>query len=176
MTRAADGFGQVRGRAHVLGDDINTDLHCSNKYRHIGKGVDFLAQHAFEEIDPTLAQRIQPGDVLVAGTNFGINSSREQAVQVLKAMGVAAIVARSFGRSFFRNAINNGLLVVNCPVEGIASGDAVEIDMRAGLVKLPAKKISRATAALPDAVQAILFAGGLIPFLQQHPDWTVQQN
>ncbi len=176
MTQAANGLAPVRGRAHVMGDNVNTDIHCSNKYRHIGKDIAFLKEHAFEEIDATLAGRIQPGDVLVAGTNFGINSSREQAVQVLKAMGIAAIVARSFGRNFFRNCINNGLLVVNCPIDGIAPGDEVEIDLAAGRVNVPAKQISRPTAALPDAVQAILFAGGLIPFLQQHPEWNVQPS
>ena len=173
MTETKAGASTIRGRAHVLGDDINTDLNCSNKYRHVGKDVAFLAEHAFEEIDPGLAQQIQPGDILVAGTNFGINSSREQGVQVIKALGIAAVVARSFGRAFFRNAINNGLLVVTCPIDGIAADDDVAIDLGAGLVTVQAKGISRQTAALPEAVQAILFAGGLIPFLQQHPDWNV---
>lgn len=173
MTQAAAGIGMVKGRAHVLGDDVNTDLHCSNKYRHIGKDVRFLTGHAFEEIAPGLAQRIRPGDILVGGTNFGINSSREQGVQVIKALGIAGVVARSFGRAFFRNAINNGLLVVSCPIDGIADEDEVAIDLRAGTVAVPAKAVSRSTAALPEAVQAILFAGGLIPFLQQHPDWNV---
>lgn len=173
MKQAAAGMGTVRGRAHVLGDDINTDLQCSNKYRHIGKDVAFLTGHAFEEVAPGLAQRIKPGDILVAGTNFGINSSREQGVQVIKALGIAGVVARSFGRAFFRNAINNGLLVVTCPIDGIADNDEVAIDLRGGTVAVPAKAISQPTAALPEAVQAILFAGGLIPFLQQHPDWSV---
>ena len=164
----------LHGLAHLLGDNINTDLHCSNKYRHVGKDVAFLAEHAFEEVAPGLVKRIQPGDVLVAGANFGINSSREQGVQVIKALGIGAVVARSFGRAFFRNAINNGLLGVTCPIDGIADGDEMEIDLRAGQVAVPGKAISRPTAALPEAVQAILFAGGLIPFLQQHPDWNVQ--
>lgn len=163
----------VRGRAHIVGDDINTDLHCSNKYRHVGKDVAFLTGHAFEEIAPGLAQRIKPGDILVAGTNFGINSSREQGVQVIRALGISAVVARSFGRAFFRNAINNGLLVVTCPIDGIADDDQIEIDLSIGTVAVPAKAVSRQTAALPEAVQAILFAGGLIPFLQRHPDWNV---
>jgi 3-isopropylmalate dehydratase small subunit len=174
VTQPTNGFAAVRGRAHVVGDNINTDLHCSNKYRHIGKDVMFLAEHAFEEIDPGLVKRIAPGDVLVAGTNFGINASREQGVQVIKALGIAAVVARSFGRAFFRNAINNGLLVVTCPIDGIANGDVVAIDLQAGLVAVPGKRISQSTAALPEAVQTILFAGGLIPFLQQHPDWNVR--
>jgi 3-isopropylmalate dehydratase small subunit len=174
MTQPTIGSASVHGRAHVFGDNINTDLHCSNKYRHIGKDVAFLAEHAFEEIEPGLVKRIQPGDVLVAGANFGINSSREQGVQVLKALGIAAVIARSFGRAFFRNAINNGLLVVTCPIDGIANGDEVEIDLQVGRVAVPGKGISQSTAALPEAVQAILFAGGLIPFLQQHPDWKLQ--
>lgn len=160
----------IRGRAHVLGDDVNTDLHCSSKYLP-GKDNAYIARHAFEQLVPEFPGRFNAGDVIVAGKNFGINSSREQAVHIMRAMGVAAIVAASFGRQFFRNCINNGLPVVECDVSAVEEGDEIEVDVGAGRVAVPARKISRTVAALPAEVQAILAAGGLIDFLQKHPDW-----
>jgi 3-isopropylmalate dehydratase small subunit len=160
----------IHGRAHVFGDDINTDLHCSSKYLP-GKDNAYIAQHAFEQLVPGFPARFRPGDVIVAGKNFGINSSREQAVHIMRAMGVAVIVASSFGRQFFRNCINNGLPVVECDISGIAQGDEIEVDVGAGRVSVPGRKIVRTVVALPAEVQAILAAGGLIAFLKQHPDW-----
>ena len=161
---------RICGKAHLLGDDINTDIHCSSKY-FPGKDNAYVAQYAFEELVPGFASRVKPGDVIVAGTNFGMNSSREQAVHVLRAMGVAALVAQSFGRQFFRNCINNGVPVVECNIGRLAQGDEVEIDLAAGRVAVPARDIVRNVPPLPEAVQALLAAGGLIPFLQAHPDW-----
>ena len=109
--------------------------------------------------------------MIVAGKNFGINSSREQAMHIMKLMGVAAVVAPSFGRQFFRNAINNGLPVVECDIAGIADGDAVAIDLARGRVVVAARNIDRSVAVLPPAVQRILAEGGLIAFLQKYPDW-----
>ena len=160
----------IRGKAHLLGEDINTDLHCSSKYLP-GKDNAYIAQHAFDKIVPGFPERVKQGDVIVAGKNFGINSSREQAVHVLRMMGVAAVVARSFGRQFFRNAINNGLPVIECDVTGIEPGDEIEVDAATGRVAVPARKISRSVSPLPAEVQAILVAGGLIAFLQKHPNW-----
>jgi len=163
----------IRGRAHLLGDDINTDLHCSSKYLP-GKDNAYIAQHAFDQLVPGFSARFKAGDVIVAGRNFGINSSREQAVHVLREMGVAAIVAASFGRQFFRNCINNGLPAVECDIAGIAEGDGIEVDAGAGRVAVPQRKLARSAAALPAEVQAILAAGGLIDFLKQHPDWELE--
>jgi 3-isopropylmalate dehydratase small subunit len=163
-------FAAIRGRAHVLGDEINTDLHCSSKYLP-GKDNAYIAQHAFEQISPGFSARFRAGDVIVAGTNFGINSSREQAVHVMRVLGVAAVVAVSFGRQFFRNAINNGLPVVECDVSGIGQDDEIEIDLLAGRVSVKSRGIVRSVPPLPAAVHAILAAGGLIPFLKEHPHW-----
>ena len=160
----------IKGRARLLGDDINTDVHCSSKYLP-GKDSAYIAQRAFEQIAPGYATRFQAGDVIVAGRNFGINSSREQAVHIMREMGAAAVVARSFGRQFYRNTINNGLPAVECDIAGIADGDELEIDLAAGLVAVAARGVKREVAPLPPAVQRILAAGGLIAFLQQHPDW-----
>ncbi len=160
----------IKGQAHILGDDINTDLHCSSKYLP-GRDNAYIAQHAFDKIVPGFPGRVKPGDVIVAGKNFGINSSREQAVHVLRAMGVAAIVSPCFGRQFFRNAINNGLPVIECDVTGVEQGDEIEVDAAVGRVAVAARKIARTVSPLPAEVQAILAAGGLIAFLQKHPDW-----
>lgn len=160
----------IKGRAHLLGDGINTDLNCSSKYLP-GKDNAYVAQHAYEQVSPGFASRFKSGDVIVAGRNFGINSSREQAVHVMRMMGAAAIVAPSFGRQFFRNAINNGLPVIECDIAGIADGDEIAIDLAAGKVAVAARNIDRTVAVLPPAVQRILAEGGLIAFLQKYPDW-----
>ena len=163
-------FTNIKGRVHLLGDNVNTDLNCSSKYLP-GKDNAYVAQRAFEQVAPGFASRFRPGDVIVAGRNFGINSSREQAVHILRTMGVGGIVAQSFGRLFFRNTINNGLPAIECGISGIADGDEIEIDLAAGKLMVAARQISRAVAALPPAVQQILAAGGLIAYLREHPDW-----
>jgi len=160
----------IRGKAHLLGDDINTDIHCSSKY-HPGRDNAYVARNAFEQLAPGFAGRLAKGDVIVAGKNFGNNSSREQAVHILHLLDVGAIVAVSFGRQFFRNCINNGLPVVECSLAGIAENDEIELDLAAGRVAVPARGIVRETPPLPAEVQALLAAGGLISFLKAHPDW-----
>ena len=160
----------IRGKARLLGDDINTDLHCSSKY-HPGRDNAYVAQRAFEQLSPGFASRFGKGDVIVAGKNFGNNSSREQAVHILHLMGVAGIVSVAFGRQFFRNCINNGLLVVECDLAGVQDGDEIEIDLSGGRVTVSKRNLVREVPPLPGEVQHILAAGGLIPFLKAHPDW-----
>ncbi|HEV7821360.1 MAG TPA: 3-isopropylmalate dehydratase [Burkholderiales bacterium] len=162
----------IKGHARILGEHINTDINCSSKYLP-GKDNAFIAQHAFDNVAPGFASRFKAGDVIVAGKNFGINSSREQAVHIMKLMGVAAIVAPAFGRQFFRNAINNGMPVIECAIEGIDDGDEITVDLAHGKVAVAARNITRTVAVLPPAVQRILAEGGLIAFLQKHPDWSL---
>ena len=161
---------KIRGRARLLPDEINTDLHCSSKYMP-GKDSAYVAQHAFEQIAPDFMSRFRSGDIIVAGKNFGINSSREQAVHVMRLLGVAAVVSPAFGRQFFRNAINNGLPVVECGIDSIREGDRLELDLSAGKVSVPDRGLGCTFTPLPAAIQSLLAAGGLIPFLQAHPDW-----
>jgi len=163
---------KIKGRARLLGAEINTDINCSSKYLP-GKDNAYIAKHAFDNVAPGFASRFMTGDVIVAGKNFGINSSREQAVHIMKLMGVTAIVAPAFGRQFFRNAINNGLPVVECDIAGINDGDEIAIDLALGKVVVAARDINRTVAVLPPAVQRILAEGGLIAFLQKHPDWSL---
>lgn len=159
----------ISGPVRLLGDDINTDINCSSKYLP-GRDNHYIARHAFEQAAPGFASGIKTGDIIVAGRNFGINSSREQAVHVIRMMGVSAIVARSFGRPFFRNAINNGLPVIACDVCGIAEGDEIVVDLASGWVT-PAKGEVRHVKPLPREILMMLSAGGLIPFLHRHPNW-----
>jgi 3-isopropylmalate dehydratase small subunit len=160
----------ISGRARVLGAEINTDVNCSSKYLP-GRDNAYIAQRAFEQVAPGYAAHFEQGDIIVAGRNFGINSSREQAVQIMRMMGAVAVVSAEFGRQFFRNAINNGLPVIECDIEGIVDGDTLEIDLVAGRVSVAARGIVCSVPPLPAAMQALLAAGGLIPFLQHHPDW-----
>ena len=162
----------LRGPAFMLGDNVNTDLNVSGKYLP-GKDEAYIAAHAFDAVAPGFAARFRVGGVIVAGTHFGINSSREQAVHILRRMGVAAIVAPSFGRQFFRNAINNGLPVLECDTAGLADGDGLVLQLGALLLSVPARGISRPLRTVPPTIRAILREGGLIPFLRRYPQWEV---
>ena len=165
----------ITANARLLPAEINTDVHCSAKYMP-GKDAAYIAQHAFEQVAPGFVSRFRKGDIIVAGGNFGINSSREQAVRVLHLLGVAAVVAPAFGRQFFRNAINNGLPVVEADIAGIEDGDVLEIDFTAGRLRVPQHDLERTFAPLPQEIQAMLSAGGLIPFLKRHPDWRISRE
>ena len=163
---------RIQGAARLLPEEVNTDVNCSAKY-YPGKDTAWVTQHAFEKVSPDFVSRFKPGDVIVAGRNFGINSSREQAVHALRLLGVSAIVAPAFGRQFFRNAVNNGLPVIESDIAGIAEGEQLEIDLTAGRLAVPGRGIERAFPPLPAAIQTLLDAGGLIPFLKEHPDWNI---
>ncbi len=163
----------LQGRVYRLGDDVNTDLNCSGKYLP-GKDEAFIAAQAFEAVSPGFASRFVAGNLIVAGTHFGINSSREQAVHILRRMGVSAIVAPSFGRQFFRNAINNGLPVIECDVAGIEEGDTLRIDMAGQRLEVTNRHVVRPLSSVPEAILAILAEGGLIPFLKKYPDWKIK--
>lgn len=162
----------LQGHVYRLGDDVNTDLNCSGKYLP-GKDEAFIAAQAFDAVSPGFASRFVAGGFIVAGTHFGINSSREQAVHILRRMGVAAIVAPSFGRQFFRNAINNGLPVIECDVAGIEEGDSLRIDMAGKKLEVTNRDVVRPLGSVPEAILAILAEGGLIPFLKKYPDWKI---
>jgi 3-isopropylmalate/(R)-2-methylmalate dehydratase small subunit len=158
-------------RSYLLGDDVNTDLHCSSKYLP-GKSTEYIAGVAFEELSPGIAKIISGagGGFLVAGHHFGINSSREQAVHVLRMMGVKGIVAKSFGRQFFRNAINNGLPVLECDTSSINDGDLLTVDFASGMVRTQ-NGSSIQGLSLPKEILSLIDAGGLIPFLKNNPLW-----
>ncbi len=158
----------LRGKAHVYGDDINTDYIISGKYKFKTLDMDELARHCMEDIDPEFAARVQPGDFIVAGENFGCGSSREQAPLVIKHAGVAAVLAKSFARIFFRNAINKGLPVVECDTSGIRQGDVLEVDLGAGKVTNLTRNAVVEIIPLPAVMMDILKEGGLTSYLKKH--------
>lgn len=158
----------LRGRAHVFGDDVNTDYIISGKYKFKTLDMDELACHCMEDIDPDFSSRVKPGDFIVAGSNFGCGSSREQAPLVIKHAGVGAVLAKSFARIFFRNAVNKGLPVVECDTSGIESGDELEVDLAGGRVVNITKNTEVVVVPLPPVMMDILTEGGLTEYLKNH--------
>lgn len=157
----------MKGKVWKYGDNINTDVIFPGKYTYTLMPPEEMAKHALEDLDPRFASRVQKGDVIVAGRNFGCGSSREQAASCLKAAGVQAVIAKSFARIYFRNAINLGLPVIQCEaaVDALEMGDKAEIDLTAGLVKT--NKGNFAFPPFPASVVGILEAGGLIPYTRK---------
>lgn len=158
----------LRGKAHVFGDDVNTDYIISGKYKFKTLDMDELARHCMEDLDPEFVNKVRPGDFIVAGGNFGCGSSREQAPLVIKHAGVAAVLARSFARIFFRNAINKGLPVVECDTSGIREGDELEVDLGEGKVTNLTRGTRLEIVPLPPVMMDILREGGLVPYLRKH--------
>src|SRR2546428_287568 len=157
---------RFKARVGTFGDDSSTDPIIAGKYLGTTDSKVF-AEHALEAVDPTWAKRVQPGDLIVAGDNFGCGSSREQAPVALKTLGISAILANSFARIFFRNAINLGFPVVECTGlrDRVKSGDVVELDLAGGEVRIPSGGMFKFTP-LPPNVLEILEAGGLVPKLR----------
>jgi 3-isopropylmalate/(R)-2-methylmalate dehydratase small subunit len=161
---------RLRGLAHAYGDDIDTDRIIPGKYTKTLE-VSELARHVLEDLDPTFAARVQPGDILVAGHNFGCGSSREQAPLALKAAGMACVVARSFARLFYRNAINIGLAVVETPEHVIESGQRVRVDLESGAVTNESTGQVFSATKMPDVMARILSEGGLVNYLVKHGNY-----
>lgn len=144
------------------GDDVNTDLLFPGRYTYTCSKAEEILPHLLEDLDGEFAKRVRPGDLILAGKNFGCGSSREQPALGLKAVGLQAVVAKSFARIFFRAAINQGLLLVECPeaVDAYREGDAVTLDAAAGTITVGGK--AYAFPALPPEMLAIRDAGGLL--------------
>ena len=155
-------------RAWVFGDDVDTDQIIAGRYL-VKRDPQELAKHVMESISPSFAAEVRKGDVIIAGENFGCGSSREQAPVALSAAGVSAIVAESFARIFYRNAINQGLPVLTCKNvhRGFKTGDGVGVDFRRGLVYNLTTREKFKAEPLPQFVLAILRVGGLIPYLKR---------
>ena len=158
--------------AHVYGDDVDTDRIIPGKYT---KTLDLsqLAAHVLEDLDPEFRQRVRPGDVIVAGENFGCGSSREQAPLAIQAAGVSAVVARSFARIFYRNAINVGLPILEIPDHEIRAGSGLAVDVEQGTVRDETAGRTYRAQPLPPVMLAILASGGLVPYLRQHGDFVL---
>jgi 3-isopropylmalate/(R)-2-methylmalate dehydratase small subunit len=157
----------IRGRVWKYGDNVNTDVIFPGKYTYTLTDPQEIAAHALEDLDPSFARQVQPGDVIVAGRNWGCGSSREQAATCLKYAGLGAIVAVSFARIFYRNAINNGLPALVCPeaVAALVPGETAGIDLPAGTINCAAGSFT--FPPFPPSLLEIIAQGGLIPHLRR---------
>jgi len=151
-------------RVWRYGDNVNTDMLFPGKYTYTCATAEEILPHLLEDLDPAFAAEVRPGDLILGGRNFGCGSSREQPALGLKAAGVEAVVAKSFARIFYRAAINQGLLLIECPqaVDAYREGDDVSLDVNAGRMTVGEKTFS--FPSLPDEILAIREAGGLLNY------------
>ncbi|MDF9407252.1 MAG: 2,3-dimethylmalate dehydratase small subunit [Pelotomaculum sp. PtaB.Bin013] len=152
---------QFNGKAHKFGNDVNTDYIISGKYKFKTLDMKELAKHVMEDLDPDFYQKVASGDFIVGGSNFGCGSSREQAPLAIKYADVSAVLAKSFARIFYRNAINTGLPVVECDTDQIGQGDEIIVDLAAGVINNKTKGNVIPIKPLPAVMIKILNDGGL---------------
>jgi 3-isopropylmalate/(R)-2-methylmalate dehydratase small subunit len=162
----------IEGRARVFGDDINTDYIITSRRKRESIDPQFLRRYLFEELDPAFAATIEPGDIIVAGKNFGCGSAMEVAVTAVTGAAIRAVLARSFSRTYYRNAVNNGLLPLICDTSGIREGDRLRIEQgEPSIVLNVTNSVAVEAGSLPRIMLDILAAGGLVPYFRQHRDF-----
>jgi len=161
----------LKGRVFKFGDDISTDLIAPGRYFHLRSNLAELSKHVMEDADPDFYSKIKPGDFIVAGNNFGLGSSREHAPTIIKLAGISAVIALSFARIFFRNAINIGLPVIECETKDIDQGDELELDLEKGCLTNLTKDEKLTFTKLPKVMTNILQDGGLIEHIRKHGDF-----
>ncbi len=158
----------LRGKVHKYGANVDTDAIIPARYLNISEPVE-LAQHCMEDIDAEFLKKVQPGDIVVADTNFGCGSSREHAPVAIKAAGVSCVIAKSFARIFFRNAINIGLPLLECPeaVTDTEAGDTLEVDLAAGQIKNVTRDKTFIAKPYPEFMMGIINVGGLVEYTRK---------
>ncbi len=163
----------MKGKAWKFADDVNTDAIVPARYLNTTDPEE-LASHCMEDLDPEFVNKMSPGDLIVAGANFGCGSSREHAPLAIKAAGLSCVIAESFARIFFRNAINIGLPIFECPdaAKDIDEGDEVEVDMATGTIRDLTTGRSYSVPPWPEELQAIIAAGGLMNYVTQQLETT----
>ena len=161
----------LTGKAFKFGDGISTDQIIPGRLAHLRSNLPELAKHVLQDVDPTFASRVKTGDFIVAGSNFGLGSSREHAPLIIKMAGVSAILAKSVARIFFRNAINQGLPVLICDTDKINDGDELEVDLAAGTVRDITNGNRLDCSKMPEVMLHILDDGGLIPYIKKYGDF-----
>ena len=158
----------IRGKVHKYGSDVDTDVIIPARYLNTSSEEE-LAAHCMEDLDPAFVKNVRAGDILVAEDNFGCGSSREHAPIAIKASGIALVIANTFARIFYRNAINIGLPILECPaaVEGIRAGDIVSCDLANGIIRNETTGASYRAQPFPPFFQKIIDAGGLLKSLEE---------
>lgn len=158
----------LKGKAHKFGDDINTDYIISGRYKFKTLNMDELAKHVMEDLDPDFYSRLKPGDFIVGGKNFGCGSSREQAPLAIKHARIGAVVAKSFARIFYRNAVNVGLMLIEADTDEISDGDELEVDPENGVIFNKTKGVEIKFSPLPEFMLNIIKDGGLAKHFKKH--------
>ncbi len=161
----------LRGRAIKVGDNISTDLIIPGRFAHLRSDLPELAKHVLEDTLPTFTSKVNQGDFLVAGENFGLGSSREHAPVVIKMSGVSAILAKSVARIFFRNAINHGLPVLLCDTDKISDGNELEVNLADFMIINLTSGATLSCNKISPLMSAILEEGGLIPYIKKHKEF-----
>ena len=156
----------MRGRARVFGDDINTDYIITSRRKRENLDPQYLRNYLFEEVDSGFAATVRPDDILVGGQNFGCGSAMEVAVTAVVGAGIRAVIAASFSRTYYRNAVNNGLLPVMCDTSSIREGDEIEIEEAS--VRNVTGGTTMRTEPIEGIMKEILDAGGLVPYVRLH--------
>jgi 3-isopropylmalate/(R)-2-methylmalate dehydratase small subunit len=158
----------LKGKVHKYGANVNTDVIIPARYLYLSEPAE-LAKHCMEDIDQDFLDRVQPGDIIMATTNFGCGSSREHAPLAIKAAGISCIMAKSFARIFFRNAVNIGLPLLECEdaVAQTEAGDILEVDLSSGQIKNLTNDVNFTAKPYPDFMAELISAGGLIAHTKQ---------
>jgi len=158
----------LKGKAWRFGDNISTDHIIPGRFYHLRSNLEELKKHVFEDISAGFYKKVTKGDVIVGGKNFGLGSSREHAPLIIKMAGIDAIIATSFARIFYRNAINVGLAAIICNTEGIHEGDLLEINVDEGLLVNKTNRDERSFSPLSSIMRSILNEGGLDYYIARH--------
>lgn len=158
----------IKGRVHKYGDNVDTDVIIPARYCTAFTERE-LAPHCLEDLDPDFVKKVQPGDIIVAGRNFGCGSSRENAPIAIKGVGVSCVIAKSFARIFYRNSINIGLPILESDqaVDDAATGDQIEVILASGTIRNVTKSKSYQVPAFPDIIQEIIGLGGMVEFAKK---------
>lgn len=161
----------MKGKAFKFGDNISTDHIAPGRLYHLRSNLQEFAKHVLEDADETFASRMKKGDFVVAGSNFGLGSSREHAPLIMKIAGVGAVLAKSFARIFYRNAINIGLLAIECDTDAIDDGDELELDIEKGIITDLTNGSIIQIEPLPPVMIKLLKDGGLVEHIKKNGDF-----
>ncbi len=163
----------IKGRVWKFGDDISTDHIAPGRYFHLRTNLPELAKHVLEDADPEFPKKVKQGDIIVAGNNFGLGSSREHAPRIIKLAGVSCVIAKSFARIFYRNAFNIGLTLLVADTDKIDEGDVLEINLEKGIIKDVTKGITLESTPIPPFMMRLLEDGGIVEHIKKNGDFRV---